>query len=452
MVEIEKIEELKELLDEGKNDVLLRHLLNLQHVEIAEFLSQIDIEKVILLFKKIPEDIRGDVFCELNLTYQNNIYNSLSPKEFAKIFSSMPSEYRVDFYKQLDAKNQVKILPFLSKNVRYDVISLSLYKDNTAGGIMSTEFVTLYKEMTVQEACDKIYTQKIIYCAYVVDCDMKMIGFVLLRDLIFADKKQYISDILHDKYIHALVDDDREKVASMIGEYSLIAIPILNNEKQLVGIVKYDDAINVIKKEQTEDIEKLMGIISDNKDKEYLEISCYQNYVKRIGWIICLFFLGILTTVVLNHYELLLKKIPILIPFFPMISAVGGNTGTQTASVIIRSLSIGEIRINNFLGVILKELKISLLMSTTLFFFVYLEALIILYLSKDNTYNPFWISFVISISLFLQVVVAMVIGTILPMVVKFFKKDPAVVASPAITTIVDVTGIIIYFTIAMAML
>ena len=433
---------------------LITSLSSLPPVEIAEFLSELDKEtKMITVFKSLPEDLYGDIFCEFGSDIQNHIYANSTKKFFAQVFSAMPSDSRADFYKQLTAKEQVKLLPYLAKPVRDDVISLSLYPDNTAGGIMSTDFATLYKDMTVGEALTKLRidapSQKMIYYAYVVDAEMTMLGFVSLRDLILSDTSKCICDFLHTNFISAFVDDDKEEVASMIEKYSLLAIPILNEERQLVGIVRYDDAISVIKEEQTEDIEKLMGIVSDNSDQTYLEMSALQNYSKRIGWIVSLFFLGILTTLVLNYYEAILSKIPILIPFFPMISAVGGNTGSQTSSVIVRALSLNEINIEDFMKVIWKELKTALLMSVTLFFLVYGEVFVISYFSKTMMYNPFVVSGVVSLALFLQVIVSMTLGAFLPLAVKFFNKDPAVVASPAITTIVDVTGIIIYFSVAM---
>lgn len=453
MIDKDINDELLALVDSDPAELLGR-LSSLQPVEIAEFLSELDKDtKMLTVFKALPENLYGDSFCEFSSEIQNNIYTNTSKKFFAQVFNAMPSDSRADFYKQLDAKEQVKLLPYLSKSVRDDVISLSLYSDNTAGGIMSTDFATLYKDMSVGEAMDKLRidapSQKMIYYAYVVDSEMTMLGFVSLRDLILSDTHKCICEFLHTNFVSALVDDDKEEVASMIERYSLMAIPILNEEKQLVGIVRYDDAISVIKEEQTEDIEKLMGIVSDNSDQTYLEMSVLQNYLKRIGWIVSLFFLGILTTLVLNYYEHILSKIPILIPFFPMISAVGGNTGSQTSSVIVRALSLNEVTMADFMKVIWKEMKTAMLMAMTLFFLVYGEVFVISFFNKTTTYNHFVISGVVSLALLLQVIVSMTLGALLPLMVKFFNKDPAVVASPAITTIVDVTGIIIYFSVAM---
>ena len=453
MIDENTYDELLCLVDNNLPELIVR-LSSLQPVEIAEFLSELEKDtKMLSVFKQLPASLYGDIFCELGSDIQNYIYTNVSRKFFANVFDSMPSESRADFYKQLNAKEQVKLLPYLSKPVRDDVISLSLYPDNTAGGIMSTDFATLYKDMTVVEAMAKLRvdapSQKMIYYAYVVDAEMTMLGFVSLRDIILSDTHKSICDFLHTNFVSAMVDDDKEKVASMIEKYSLMAIPILNEEKQLVGIVRYDDAMSVIKEEQTEDIEKLMGIVSDNSDQTYLETSVLQNYLKRIGWIVSLFFIGILTTLVLNYYEHILSKIPILIPFFPMISAVGGNTGSQTSSVIVRALSLNEVTISDFMTVIWKEMKTAILMAMTLFFLVYGEVFVISLLNKTTTYNHFVVSGVVSLALLLQVVVSMTLGALLPLIVKFFNKDPAVVASPAITTIVDVTGIIIYFSVAM---
>ena len=227
---------------------------------------------------------------------------------------------------------------------------------------------------------------------------------------------------------------------------------ILNHDNQLLGIVRYDDAINVIKNEQTEDLEKMMGISSYSNNVDYLSMSCVQNYYKRIGWLVGLFFLGILTSLVLNRYEMLMTQIPILTPFFPMISAVGGNTGSQSSSVIIRALSLEEIHISDFFKVVFKEMKISIMIALTMFIFAFFEGCVISYFSLDSYRESLFIAVTVGISLLLQVVLSSIIGAALPLIVKMLKMDPAVIATPAIMTIVDVLGVVIYFTIATKLL
>lgn len=449
------LESLKTLLINNRNK-LLEILSEAPAIEIAEFLENIDSEERLNIFLKLDDDIRGDVFCEFNTEIQNEFYENLSKRTFVSVFNKMPSESRADFYKQLSSSKQAKLLPFLPKNIREDVLLLSSYSDNSAGGIMSTDFASIYNDMTVGEALEKLKedapSKKMLYYAYVVDYDMKMLGFISLHDLILTDKNQVVSELIHNNFISAFVDDDKEEVSSMIERYSLIAIPILNHDNQLLGIVRYDDAINVIKNEQTEDLEKMMGISSYSDNVDYLSMSCTQNYYKRIGWLVGLFLLGILTSLILNKYEMLMTQIPILTPFFPMISAVGGNTGSQSSSVIIRALSLEEIHISDFFKVVFKEMKISIMIALTMFIFAFIEGCVISYFSLDTYKECINIATTVGISLLLQVVLSSVIGAALPLLVKMLKMDPAVIATPAIMTIVDVLGVVIYFTIATKLL
>ena len=449
------LESLKTLLINNRNK-LLEILSEAPAIEIAEFLENIDSEERLNIFLKLDDDIRGDVFCEFNTEIQNEFYENLSKRTFVSVFNKMPSESRADFYKQLSSTKQAKLLPFLPKNIREDVLLLSSYSDNSAGGIMSTDFASIYNDMTVGEALEKLKedapSKKMLYYAYVVDYDMKMLGFISLHDLILTDKNQVVSELIHNNFISAFVDDDKEEVSSMIERYSLIAIPILNHDNQLLGIVRYDDAINVIKNEQTEDLEKMMGISSYSDNVDYLSMSCTQNYYKRIGWLVGLFFLGILTSLILNKYEMLMTQIPILTPFFPMISAVGGNTGSQSSSVIIRALSLEEIHISDFFKVVFKEMKISIMIALTMFIFAFIEGCVISYFSLDTYKECINIATTVGISLLLQVVLSSIIGAALPLLVKMLKMDPAVIATPAIMTIVDVLGVVIYFTIATKLL
>lgn len=437
-------------------DTLVRELRDVPNVEVAEFLDELSLDDRLFLFGKLDEDEKGSIFCELKLESQNELFDNLGMKTFSRIFKLMPSDSRADFYKQLDLVKQRGLIPFLSKKIKADVFLLSSFHDNESGSVMSTDFAVVDIDMTVDEALMKLKqdspSKKMIYYVYVVDDEMKMLGFVQLYDLILADKDKYISDLIHCNFIYAFVDDDREETASMIERYSLVAIPILNRNKELLGIVRYDDAISVIKNEQTEDIEKLMGITSGYANSEYLSVSSLGNYNKRIGWLIGLFFLGILTSLVLNRYESLLVAIPVLTPFFPMVSSVGGNTGSQSSSVIIRALSLDEIGVRDFFSVVFKEFKISILISITMFFFAFIEGYIISAYNDIGYYDALYVGLTVGISLMIQIVFSSILGAALPILVKLFNMDPAVIATPAIMTIVDVLGVIIYFTVATKML
>ena len=432
-------------------EALVKELKDAPGVEIAEFLEELCYEDRLLLFNKIEKSEKGNVFSELKLESQNEFFNNLERKDFAKIFILMPSDSRADFYKQLEPDKQSALIPFLPKKIKSDVFLLSSFSDNESGSVMSTDFAVVDINMTVDEALLKLKqdspSKKMLYYAYVVDDKMKMLGFISLHDLILADKDKYISDLMHYNFIYAFVDDDREETASMIEKYSLVAIPILNRNMELLGIVRYDDAISVIKNEQTEDIEKLMGITSGSDNSDYLSISSFKNYNKRIGWLIGLFFLGILTSLVLNRYEALLVAIPVLTPFFPMVSSVGGNTGSQSSSVIIRALSLDEIDVKDFIKVVFKEFKISILISITMFFLAFIESYLISFYN-DHGYNSILVALTVSFSLMIQIIFSSILGAGLPILVKLLGKDPAVIATPAIMTIVDVLGVVIYFTVA----
>lgn len=450
MEEADKNEHWKDLFLNDYN-ALIAQLQETQAADIADFLSNLEIKNALEIFNDLHDTgLQANVFAELDPAIQIELFKFIPKKTFANIFVEMLSESRVIFYRQLSLQEQTRLLPFLDKNIRQDVTTLSAYSDDTAGGIMSTDFSFIFSDMTVANAIEKIKSdapsKKMLFYIYVVDDDMNLLGVISLQNIILADKDKLVSEYMNDNFIFSYVDEDREIVSTKIEKYSLAAIPILNDEGQLVGIVKYDDAITILKEEQTEDIEKLMGISSTGETSEYLQIPAFKHYLKRIGWIVTLFLMTILTSLTMHHYEEILSNIQVLALYLPMITSTGGNTGSQAASVIIRALSLEEIEWKNIFTVIWKEFKISLMIAFTLFFFV--VAKIVFFSYFDNPHcNIFVLSWAIGLALSTQVVVSIIIGTTLPMIVKFFKMDPSVIASPAITTLVDVTGVIIYFSV-----
>jgi len=453
---MEEADKNKQWIDLFLNDynALITQLQEAQAPDIADFLSCLEIKQILEIFNDIHDvKLQGNVFAELDSAIQLELFKLIPKKTFANIFVEMFSESRVAFYRQLSLQEQTRLLPFLDKNIRQDVTRLSTYSDDTAGGIMSTDFSFIFSNMTVAEAIEKIKadapSKKMLFYIYVVDDEMTLLGVISLPNIILADKDKFVNEYINDNFIFSYVDEDREIVSSKIEKYSLVAIPILNEDGQLVGIVKYDDAITVLKEEQTEDIEKLMGIASSGENIDYLQIPAYKHYFKRIGWIVSLFLMTILTSFTMHRYEEILNNIPVLALYLPMIASTGGNTGSQAASVIIRALSLEEIEWKNIFTVLFKEFKISLMTACTLFFFV--VAKIIFFSSLNDPHcNIITLSLAIGLALSAQVVVSILIGTALPMIVKSFKMDPSVIASPAITTLVDVTGVIIYFSIVKA--
>lgn len=446
----------QELLRTQKEKELVEALEAAPVVEVADFLSQLLPIKTLEILEKLSDGAQGAVFTEFDDPYQLDLYYLASKRQFANIFSNMPSGYRADFYQKLDGKEQARLLPYLTKKIREDVIALSAYPAETAGSIMSTDFATVLGKMTVKEAIQKLKedapSKKMIYYIYVVDVNMRMIGFVSLKDLIMADPNELVSASLHENFIYATVDEDQEAVAKRIEKYSLVAMPILNEEGQLVGIVSYDDAMEVLRMEQTEDMERFMGIVSNEDTNDYLKASSFQHFKKRVAWIVGLFVTGFLSSFVIHKHEYLLERITVLALYLPMIADTGGNAGSQAASVVIRALSLGQITLKNWLNIIVKEAKIALMLAVALFFLAFIKVLLLTSYTRIDTYSIYRIAFTIGLALSIQVVSATVIGATLPLIAKYFKGDPAVAASPAITTIVDITGMIIYFSVAITIL
>ena len=445
-----------QLLEQRQEQELLALLSNAPVVEVADFLAQQPAEHLLELLVRLPVEVQGATFAEFDEQRQQTLYQLAIKKDFATIFSHMPSSDRADFYQQLDDKEQARLFPYLTKKVREDVIALSAYPPKTAGGIMSTDFATILGDMTVKQAIRKLRedapSKKMIYYIYVVDETMRMIGFVSLKDLIMNASATQVTSILHQNFIYATVTEDQEAVAKRIEKYDLIAMPILNEEQQLVGIVSYDDAMEIIRMEQTEDMEKFMGIVSKERATDYLSTPSWQHFQKRVMWIVGLFITGFLSSLVIHRHKAILERITVLALYLPMIADTGGNAGSQSASVVIRALSLGQVTLRNWLRIIFKEAKIALFLALSLFFLAFLKVLILTSHTSIGYYSIYKVAFTIGLALSLQVITATIIGAALPLVAKYFNGDPAVAASPAITTIVDITGMAIYFTVAMALI
>jgi magnesium transporter len=420
-------------------------------VEVAELLEKLesDYDRIDVM-SQFPLDRQALILADLPITIQLSLFNAMSRKAFATIFEQMPTQSQVDFFQFLSKKAQTEILPFLSKSVRENILRLSAYPPDTAGGIMSLDYASVFERMTCAEAIAKVRadapSKKLVYYAYVVNDEQTLLGFVTLKDLIMADPAQMIADVVHREFVFAYVDEDREEVAKKIEKYDLIAIPVVNRQMQLMGVVTHDEAIDIIRAEQTEDLEKFMGIAQRDTELNYLETSSWKHFQKRVTWIVTLAAVGIISGMIIHHYENALEKMLILALYMPMVADTGGNVGSQAATVIVRALALGEFSVRAWLKVIWKETKVSSLLALCLGLLAFAK---VLFLSWETQvpaeYSLVKVAFVISLALSLQVITATVIGAALPLIVKAFGGDPAVAASPAITTIVDITGLLIYF-------
>lgn len=459
MEELESVKyaEIENLIKTDDTEGLISVLSKMPTIEVADILSEMEEEKLVETLRLFEIEQQGNILSDLDWEIQMNLFRHMDRKEFATVFSHMASDIRADFYRELEKEDQIELLPFLTKRIKEDVIHLSSYPPETAGGIMSTDFATIEYNMEIWQAIEKVRkdapSKKMVYYVYVVDSQMKMLGFITLKDLIMAEPNAIVKDALHEEFIFANVNEDREEVARKIEKYDLVAIPVLNFNKQLVGIVSHDDAIEVIRAEHTEDMEKFMGIVHDADGAEYLETSSYEHFKRRVVWIVSLAAVGILSGMIVHSFETALDKLLILALYMPMMADTGGNSGSQAATVVVRALALGQITLKNWLGIIFKEAKISILLAICLGVLTYGK---IMFLSWETEiplgYTLAQIAMVISFALSLQVISATIIGAGLPLIVKRLGGDPAVAASPAITTVVDITGLLIYFGIAVTVL
>ncbi len=434
-------------------EALVAILKKMPVVDVVEVLRKLDLPDLIEVLGFFSSEEQGVIVSDFDIELQEKLYVQLGPKSFASIFVYMASDLRADLYQELDREDQLKLLPYLDKKTRENVIRLSSYEPETAGGIMSTDFATIMGDMTASQAIEKVRSdapsRKMIYYVYVVDNDMKLHGFTTLKDLIMADPDASIWDIVYKDFAKAEVDEDRETVATRIEKYDLVAIPVINKYGQLAGIVRHDDAIEVIQAEQTEDMEKFMGILPDDDGLDYPETGVFLHFRKRITWVASLAVIGVISGMIIHHFEEAMSALIILALYMPMVADSGGNVGSQAATVVIRAIALRQISLKNWFMILFKEARIALMLSVVLGVIAFGKILFLSWgMDIPDQYNLYFLAFGIALALSLQVITATMIGAALPLIVKRLGGDPAVAASPAITTLVDITGLLIYFGVA----
>ncbi len=437
-------EKLTELFEEKKYTEFISLINSMNAFDVAVFLHQTDENELYKVFRMLKKDLAADVFAELDSELQEQIITSMKDTEISKFIDTLAMDDTVNMLEEMPATIVERILRSLSSQDRKEINRLLQYDEDSAGGLMTPEFVSIRSQMTVAEAVAHIrktgISKETVYVIYVVDKAKRLLGIVELRDLLFADEEQIIGDIMNSAVISATTSDDKETVANIISNYDLLVLPIVDSENRLVGIVTVDDALDVINEEATEDIEKMAAIVSTD-DKPYLKVGVFETWLKRIPWLLVLMISAAFTGSIITHYENALGKVVILTAFIPMLMGSGGNAGGQASVTIIRSLSLSEVRMGNIFRILWKELRVSLLCGITLGAAAFAKVMLI-----DRA--GALISAVVAISLFATVVVAKLVGASLPILAKRINLDPAVMASPFITTVVDAVSLIIYFAVA----
>ncbi len=431
-------------------DDVVEALDKLPVAETAEALKSLSNEDLIRVLSMFSVEKQGQVFAEFDMPRRLHFFGHVSKKWFARMFEKMPSDERADTFQQLNTQERVTLLPYLNKDIREDVLRLSAYEHDTAGGVMSTDFAIIKEDQNCAEALKQVRRdepeEKMLFHLYVVDENMVLHGYMTLKDLVIADPNELVRSRMREEYPSAGLDEDRESVAAKIEKYELLALPVLNKKGQLMGIVHQDDAIEVIRQEQTEDMEKFMGITPGSEILNYNQTTAAGHFRKRVTWLAILTVVGFVSGMIIQRYEAALSALMILALYIPMVADTGGNSGSQAATVVIRAMALGQVSVRNWFRILAKEARISLMLAGVLGVISFFMVLILSWQSDlALPHSLGFIAFGISLALAVQVITATMLGAGLPLLVKRFDGDPAIAASPAITTVVDITGLLIYF-------
>lgn len=433
---------------ENKNFQELKQMLETLNIaDIAQIFEQLETpQQIVVLFKLLSKDVAADVFSFLDPEFQETIINALKDKEIAAIMNDLYIDDAVDFVQEMPANVVKRVLKNTTQENRDLINKLLTYPENSAGSIMTTEYIDVKQELTVDDAFKRIKHKaadsETIGTIFVTDSKRKIQGVLSIRDLIMADRDQKISEIMNTNVIYACTHTDQEEVSKIFDKYDFQTLPIIDNEERLVGIVTIDDILDVVTQEFTEDLEK-MAAISPTEDP-YLKTSAFTHAKKRIFWLLFLTISASITGAIMSFFEDAFVAIPALVTFIPMLMGTGGNCGSQSATLVIRGLALGEITMKDYLRVAFKEFKVSLLVSSVLcivnFFIVWFR------------YGDPLLGLVIALSLIIVVIISEFIGGGLPILAKKCKLDPAIMAAPIISTLVDCIAIVSYFLIASSIL
>jgi len=431
------------LLKEKKYKELKDIFSFMNPVDIATLLQDFSEKNILLLFRILPKDLASETFVEMDYDQQEVLIGSFSDTELRDVVNELYIDDMVDMVEEMPANVVKRILESSDSNTRQLINEILKYPSDSAGSIMTTEFITLHANMKIGEAIKRIREKGLdsetIEICYVTDNVRHLIGFVTIRTIILSDENAKIEDVMNRNVISVGTTEDQETVANLFAKYGLTVLPVVDNEKRIVGIVTVDDAIDVLQKETTEDIEKMAAITPT--DKPYLKKTTYEIWKSRIPWLLILMISATFTGMIISHFEDALKTYVILTAYIPMLMDTGGNSGSQTSVTVIRSMSLNELHFRDIFRVLWKEFRVAFLCSITLALVYFLKLMLF-----DRT--GIYVALVICITLILIVFVAKLVGCILPMVAKKIGFDPAVMASPFLTTIVDAISLLIYFNIA----
>jgi len=434
---------LKELIQQKRYVTLKKELEELNQVDIAELLEELDVHTALLIFRMLSKDLAVEVFAHFSVEHQRNIIAKVTDKELKDIVEELFFDDMIDIIEEMPANIVKKILKHAKEEERSLINQFLKYPPESAGSIMTIEYVDLKKHMTVGDALRHIkrtgLDKETVYTCYVTDKNRKLEGTVSLRKLVISDEDKSIEEIMNKDVIYVTTHDDQETVANVFKRYGFLALPVVDKEERLTGIITVDDIMDVIDQEATEDFQKMAAMAPS--EERYLDTSILNLAKHRIVWLLVLMISATFTGRIIRKYEDVLQSIVVLTAFIPMLMDTGGNSGSQSSTLIIRGLALGEIELKDAGRVLWKEFRIStivgLILAIVNFFRIYLF----------DTVGPM-VALTVSFTLFLTVIIAKVVGSLLPIAAKRLDIDPAIMAGPLITTVVDALSLILYFKIA----
>ncbi|MEG0912253.1 MAG: magnesium transporter [Oscillospiraceae bacterium] len=441
LLKAKKKKELHELLSqENCADIAAEIETLLEDEEITR-------EELLVLFRILPKDIASDTFVEMDVDTQEILIKGFNDKELREVLDDLFLDDTVDIIEEMPANVVKRILQSVDADTRKSINQLLNYPEDSAGSIMTIEYVDLKKTMTVEQSFARIrktgVDKETIYTCYVTDKNRKLLGLVSVKDLLLAQYEDVIDDIMEENIISVNTCDDQEVVAQMFSKYDFIALPVVDSEGRLVGIITVDDAIDVMQEEFTEDIEKMNAIVPT--DKPYLKMTTFELWKARIPWLLLLMVSATFTGMIISSFEVALAAQVALVAYIPMLMDTGGNSGSQSSVTVIRGLSLGEVEFSDWLKIIWKEARVAVVCGITLAAANFVKLMLF-----DRV--GLMVSLAVNLTLILTVFVAKIVGCTLPMISKKMGFDPAVMSAPFITTIVDAISLLVYFTIAKAIL
>lgn len=445
------LEETLAALAEAKKYTTLRDILvTMNASDIAAIFEDLPEAKLPLLFRLLPKELAAETFVQMEPEAQELLIQGFSDNELKEVVDELYVDDAVDIVEEMPANVVKRILKQADPEMRKMINEILKYPEDSAGSIMTTEYVSLRPAMTAEEAIKRIrrtgVDKETIYTCYVTDNNRTLVGMVTLRTLLLAEEDDVVADIMEDNVISVNTLEDQESVVQMMAKYDWAAIPVVDQENRLVGIVTIDDAIDVLQEETTEDFELLAGMTPT--DKPYLRTGVFETWKSRIPWLLILMLSATLTSMVLTGFETSLAACSALIAFIPMLTGTGGNSGTQSSVAVIRALSLGEVEFSDTVRVIWKEIRVGVLCGVTLASCNFVKLLVVDRMLLGNQGVNVWVAAVICVTMVVTVLCAKTVGCVLPLLAEKIHLDPAVMASPFISTVVDVTTLLIYFQVA----